>query len=102
MDVYRLRGDLARAREQLHGVVAASRAARGDQAEITLILEGTEGLQAMAESSDVATLRAALDRMRSALGAEHHVTLRYERALLHHLRLHRGGRRWRAWLCPCC
>jgi tetratricopeptide (TPR) repeat protein len=104
-DVYRLRGDLTKAREQLHGVVAASRAARGDQAEITLILEGTEALQDLAERGDSAPLRAAIDHMRSSLGGDHHITLRYQRALRHNLRFsHRtcGSRfcgKVQAWLC---
>ena len=51
----------------LNGVVAASRAARGDAAEITLILQGTEGLQDLAESGSPAALNAAIERMRSAL-----------------------------------
>ena len=76
-DVYRLCGDLASAREpQLQGVVAASRAARGDEAEITLILEGTEGLQMLAERHDPTLLHAALARMCTILGEHHQITQR--------------------------
>ena len=97
-DVYRKQGELQLARQQLDGVVEAAREARGARAEITLILEGTVGLQDLAEYHDPTALRAAVQRMRKALGWRHHITMRYEQAL--------GERgcvqRVRGWCWSCC